>query len=87
MSGRAREKIVTFNRPFLLKGIDRVLPAGEYRVTTDEELIESLSFPVYRRVATMIFVPAPQSGAMEMVTIDPADLQVAQHRDASPPVS
>jgi hypothetical protein len=86
MSGRAREKIVTFNRPFLLKGIDRVLPAGEYRVTTDEELIESLSFPVYRRVATMIFVPAPQSGAMEMVTIDPADLQ-AQHRDASPPVS
>ncbi len=51
MSGRAREKIVTFNRPFLLKGIDRVLPAGQYRVTTDEELIESLSFPVYRRVA------------------------------------
>ena len=24
---------------------------------TDEELIEELSFPVYRRVATMIFVP------------------------------
>jgi hypothetical protein len=27
-------------------------------VVTDEELIEELSFPVYRRVATMIFVPA-----------------------------
>ena len=25
---------------------------------TDEELIEELSFPVYRRVSTMIFVPA-----------------------------
>jgi len=86
MSGRAREKIVTFDRPFMLKGVDRVLPAGQYRVTTDEELIESLSFPVYRRVATMIFVPAPQRGAMEMVTIDPADLQVAQQRDAAPPV-
>jgi len=84
MSGRAREKIVTFDRPFMLKGVDRVLPAGQYRVTTDEELIESLSFPVYRRVATMIFVPAPQRGAMEMVTIDPADLQVAQQRDAAP---
>jgi hypothetical protein len=87
MSGRAREKIVTFNRPFLLKGIDRVLPAGQYRVTTDEELIESLSFPVYRRMATTIFVPAPQRGAMEMVTIDPADLQAAQDRDASSPLS
>jgi len=86
MSGRTREKVVTFNRPFLLKDIGRVLPAGQYRVTTDEELIESLSFPVYRRLATMIFVPAPQRGAMEMVTIDPADLQVAQQCDAAPPV-
>lgn len=24
----------------------------------DEELIEGMSFPVYRRVSTMIFVPA-----------------------------
>ena len=24
---------------------------------TDEQLIEELSFPVYRRVSTMIFVP------------------------------
>ena len=47
-----------------------------------EELIEGLSFPVYRRVATMIFVPA-QRGAIEMVTIDPAELQAARERDAS----
>jgi hypothetical protein len=36
----------------------RILAAGDYRVVTDEELIEELSFPVYRCVATMIFVPA-----------------------------
>jgi hypothetical protein len=32
----------------LLQGIDRVLPAGDYRVVTDEELTEELSLPVYR---------------------------------------
>jgi hypothetical protein len=73
---------VNFARPFLLKGFDRALPAGEYRVVTDEELIEQLSFPVYRRVATMIFVPAeaPYSSSVEMVTIDPRDLREAPAR-------
>ena len=58
MTTRTTSKIVTFARPFTLKGVDRILPPGEYRVVTDEELIEELSFPVYRRMATMIFVPA-----------------------------
>jgi hypothetical protein len=58
MTIRTSSKTVSFARPFLLKGVDRVLAAGQYKVTTDEELIEELSFPVYRRVATMIFVPA-----------------------------
>ena len=35
-----------------LNGIDGVLPPGDSRVVTDEELIGCLSFPVYRRVAT-----------------------------------
>ena len=50
---------------------------------TDEELIEELSFPVYRRVATMIFVPAEthRASSVEMVTIDPQELQAAQERD------
>ena len=58
MTTRTNSKTVTFAHPFLLKGVDRILGAGDYRVVTDEELIEELSFPVYRRVATMIFVPA-----------------------------
>ena len=49
---------------------------------TDEELIEELSFPVYRRVATWIFVPAKSASSVEMVAIDPLDLQEAQDRDA-----
>ena len=71
---------MTFAHPFLLKGVDRILAAGDYRIVTDEELIEELSFPVYRRVATLIFVPAESGRAstVEMVTIDPQDLQAAQ---------
>ncbi len=78
---------MSFARPFLLKGVDRVLAAGQYKVITDEELIEELSFPVYRRVATMIFVPAESqnSSSVEMVAIDPRDLQDAQDRDAEAP--
>jgi hypothetical protein len=78
--------MVTFARPFLLDGVDRTLPAGAYRVATDEELIEGLSFPAYRRTATMVFLPVggAHSAAVEMVTIDPADLAAAQARDAEP---
>jgi hypothetical protein len=80
---RSLSKSVVFGQPFNLKGVDRVLPAGSYKVVTDEELIEGLSFPAYRRVSTMIFVPAESGNArsVEMVTIDPEDLQAAQARD------
>jgi hypothetical protein len=89
MATRTSNKTVSFARPLVLKGVDRVLPAGEYRVATDEELIQELSFPVYRRVATMIFVPAegPRSSSVEMVTIDPRDLQEALNRDAEEPAN
>ena len=83
MNTRSRETTINFIWPFSLKGVGRTLPAGAYRVVTDDELIESLSFPVYRRVATMIFVPAAAGTGVEMLTIDPAELKAAQARDAS----
>jgi len=83
MIARTDSKTVVFSHPFELKGVDRILPPGDYRVVTDEELIEGLSFPVYRRVSTMIFVPAQSHNAssVEMVAIDPRDLKAAQDRD------
>jgi hypothetical protein len=77
MIARSLNETVVFGKPFLLKGIDRVV--------TDEELIEGISFPVYRRVSTMIFVPAPmhETSSIEMVTIDPLDLRAALERDAA----
>jgi len=83
MITRTRNTLVVFHHPFELRGVDRTLPPGEYRVMTDELLIEELSFPVYRRVSTVIFVPgqSPHASSVEMVTIDPRDLQAAQDRD------
>ena len=83
MITRTHRKTVIFSQSFLLKGINRVLPPGDYQVVTDEELIEGLSFPVYRRVSTMIFVPSNShhSSSVEMLTIDPRDLEAAQGRD------
>ena len=76
-----RNDTVSFSKPFLLKGVDRILPAGSYRVVTDEELIEGISFPAYRRVSTLIFVPGGSGGSIEMITIDPLDLRMALDRD------
>jgi hypothetical protein len=84
MKVRTRDRTWAFRNPFTLKGVDHALPPGNYRVTTDEELIESLSFPVYRRIATMIFVPGQgrRASSVEMFTIDPADLQAAHEKDS-----
>jgi hypothetical protein len=85
MLTRTREKTWTFSKPFMLKGVDHLLPAGDYRVCTDEELIEGLSFPAYRRTATMIFVPGFNGTSLEMLSVDPAELQAALERDAADP--
>jgi len=84
MTTRSRRETVTFRHPFRIKGIDRVLPPGPYEVITDEEMIEGLSFASFRRVATMMMVPAaaPRSSTMEMISIDPVDLSDAQLADA-----
>lgn len=83
MTTRTTDKTITFHRPFCLKGVDRVLPPADYRVVTDEELIEGLSFVAYHRVSTVIFVPAPSGAAVEMVNIDPLELEAAQDQDAA----
>jgi hypothetical protein len=87
MITRTKRVTLTFQHPFSLKGVGRRLAAGQYEVVTDEELIEELSFPVYRRVATLIFLPADayQPSSIEMVNVDPADLAAAQARDKTTP--
>jgi hypothetical protein len=83
MTIRTIRRTITFRRPFYLKGVDRLLPPGDYRVVTDEEPIEGLSFMAYHRVSTVILVPAPSGTGIEMVTIDPSELEAAQDQDAA----
>jgi hypothetical protein len=82
MTTRTTEQTLSFRQPFALKGADRVYPAGAYRVVTDEEPIEGLSFLAYRRVSTMMFVPAAHgNGSIEMIVVDPLELEAARLRE------
>ena len=85
MTIRSRRETVTFRHPFRIRGVDRVLPAGSYEVITGEEAIEGLSFAAFRRVATMIEVPAEVGRAIELISIGSVDLSDAQRIDASAP--
>jgi len=58
-----------------------LLPPADYRVVSDEEVIEGLSFTAYHRISTVIFVPAEAGCAVEMMTIDPTDLQAVHEND------
>lgn len=80
---RTKRLTLTFRHPFSLKGVGRLLAPGQYEVVADEELIGELSFPVYRRVSTLIFLPAQmhRQSTIEMVNVDPADLAAAHERD------
>ena len=84
MTTRSRRETLTFRHAFRIRGIDRHLAAGDYEVVTDEEMIEGLSFPCFRRVATMIMVPGapPHASSMEMISISSVDLSDAQRDDA-----
>lgn len=87
MTTRSRRETVHFKHAFRIRGVDRLLPAGAYEVVTDEEMIEGLSFPCFRRVATLMMIPgaAPRQSAMEMISISSIDLADAQREDASAP--
>ncbi|MGP2491060.1 hypothetical protein ACTDI4_05465 [Mesorhizobium sp. PUT5] len=80
---RTTRSIVRFSAPFLLYGLDAPLPAGEYYVDQDDEVIEGASWTAYRRVATFIHLPAIHTRTMtrQVLQIDHADLEAALVKD------
>jgi hypothetical protein len=86
MTTRTSKKTVTFRRPFVLGGFDQLLPAGAYIVETDEELLEGISFPAYRRILTLLHLhPKPgRPGLTETLTVDPNELDAALECDRAP---
>jgi hypothetical protein len=85
MSVRTSHKTVTFTRSFSLSELDEVQAAGTYTVQTEEELLPGFSFPSWRRIATLIFLPLRPGGAFveQVVNIDALELEAAQARDAA----
>jgi hypothetical protein len=83
MTIRTTKKTVTFANPFILGNFDEVLPGGTYDVETDEEFLEGLSFHAYRRILTVIHLPAKSGhrGLARTLTIDPNELDAALKRD------
>ncbi len=84
MSERTTRSEVTFHNRFVLSPLVAPLDAGTYSVVVDEELIEGLSFPAYRRTATYLEIPAVgvRIASKQFLKIDPADLESAMSRDA-----
>lgn len=83
MEIRTTETTVTFNRPFMLAPIDSPLPAGTYRILTEEEEILGLTFLAFRRSATMLQVPAVSvsSSRGQLILVDFTELQAALEAD------
>lgn len=84
MSERTTRSKVIFSHRFFLRPLVAPLEAGTYTVVVDEELIEGLSFPAYRKTATHLEIPADgiSIGSKQFLKIDPADLESAMKKDA-----
>jgi hypothetical protein len=85
MTTRTSNRSVVFAHPFTLTGLDGMQPAGTYVVETDEELIEGVSLPAYRRTATWFRVTAAagRPGIAETALVDPGELAAALAKDSA----
>lgn len=87
MTGRTKHSTVHFNRPFVLRGLEEIQPAGDYDIDHDEEMIDGISWIAYRRVATYIHLPARSSNLLtsQVLAIDHAELEAALRQDKELP--
>ena len=87
MTTRSTRSVVTFSRPFRIAGYEDDLPAGQYEMVVDEDLLEGVSFEAYKRTATYLLIggPAGGPGVAEMRPVDPRDMDAALARDQAEP--
>ena len=84
MHMRSTRSTVTFSNPVTLPGYPGDLPAGDYEVLVEEELLQGLSFEAYRRTATYMTVrgKGAHAGRSELRSTTESDLKEALRRDA-----
>ena len=83
MNNRSINSTVRFWNPFTLPGYPDEMPAGEYEVIVEEELLQGLSFAAYRRTATYLTVRGKgrHAGRTELRAVFGDDLNEALTRD------
>ena len=77
MERRSSIESVDVLRPFRPRGMSMLVPAGRHSVETEEELVEGLSFPAWRRVATTLTVQNAAAGTIQRIAVEPAELAAA----------
>lgn len=83
MTCRTTRTPVSFSRPFAIRNVDGLQPAGDYLLVTDEEMIEGLSHIAFRRTATFLHLPSIGSSQKfaQLVPVDQVDIDAALMRD------
>ncbi|WP_238987520.1 hypothetical protein [Roseovarius dicentrarchi] len=83
MTMRSTRSTVKFSNPFTLPGYAGEMPAGDYEILIEEELLQGLSFEAYRRTATYLTVRGRgnHAGSTALRTISENDLKEALRRD------
>jgi hypothetical protein len=84
MTNRFADSVVTFKHPFTIGTHGLELPAGAYRLTVEEELIEGLSFAAFRQTSTTLEVPAigVASAIRQYLNVTSDDLDAALNKDS-----
>jgi hypothetical protein len=83
MISRITTRTITFRHPFAMPGLEGWQPAGSYVIETEEELLQALSFPAWRRLHTTIRLPQLGTSMIEQAApVDPAAIKGALAADA-----
>lgn len=72
MTIRTVRRVMTFVRPFRLSGVEKPLAAGTYDVATEEEQLDGVSFPAFRRLQSYLTRRATtdSSAAVTAIVVD-----------------
>lgn len=82
MESRTTTEVVEVLRPFRLSSRSGALPAGRYRVETEEEMLPGISSPAWRRTSMTIMRHGLSSGRLAQArAITPAELAAALATD------
>jgi hypothetical protein len=83
METRSTSTHVSFRKPFTLRGLDGIQPAGRYVVHAEQETLDTVTYSGWRQTALAIEIV--RDGATEHVAIDSQDLREALVRDGGLP--